>query len=172
MEWKNTKKILDDFGKQFIEAYRQGLINKEANASGELNNSLNYDIAIEDRHISLSIELAEYWKYLEYGCKGKEDSYPEAYYNAHFPPVAAIEEWIKVKPVLPQPHNGKLPTTRQLAYMIARSISLHGVEPRFIFRDAGESVWEQLKDALADAISRDVEDNVNEIFKVFDFRVK
>lgn len=170
MEWKNTKLILDEFGKQFIDAYRSGLDEKNANASRDLYNSLNFEIKIGEQSISLDILLNDYWKYLEYGCKGTETSYPEAYYPAHFPPTSAIEEWIRIKPVIPDQRNGKLPTQKQLAFLIARSIYNQGIEPRFIFRDAGESIWEQLKDALDEAIEKDVESNIKEINKIFDFR--
>lgn len=171
MEWENTKLILDEFGKQFIDAYRSGLDAKNANASRDLYNSLNFEIKIGERNISLDILLNDYWKYLEYGCKGTETSYPEAYYPAHFPPTSAIEEWIKIKPVIPEKREGeKLPTQKQLAFLIARSIYNQGIEPRFIFRDAGDTVWEQLKDALEEAITKDVKNNIKEVFKIFDFR--
>lgn len=170
MEWENTKLILDEFGKQFIDAYRSGLDEKDANASRDLYNSLNFEIKLGEQSISLDILLNDYWKYLEYGCKGEETSYPEAYYPAHFPPTSAIEEWIRIKPVIPDQRNGKLPTQKQLAFLIARSINEKGIEPRFIFRDAGESVWGQLKDALEDAITKDVKNNIREVFKIFDFR--
>lgn len=170
MEWKNTKLILDTFGKQFIDAYRAGLDEKNANASRDLYNSLNFEIKIGEQSISLDILLNDYWKYLEYGCKGEKTSYPEAYYPAHYPPVKAIEEWIRIKPVIPEQKNGKLPTQKQLAYMIVNSIHNQGIKPRFIFRDAGESIWEQLKDALDEAIEKDVENNIKEINKIFDFR--
>ena len=163
MEWKNTKLILDEFGKQFIDAYRSGLDAKNANASKNLYNSLNFEVKIGKQSINLDILLNDYWKYLEYGCKGTETSYPEAYYPAHFPPTSAIEEWIKIKPVIPEQRNGKLPTQKQLAYLISRSIYQKGIEPRFIFRDAVDDVWEQLKDALNEAIEKDVENNIKEI---------
>ncbi|MEE1239911.1 MAG: hypothetical protein UHO61_08310 [Acutalibacteraceae bacterium] len=163
MEWKNTKLILDEFGKQFIDAYRAGLDKKNANASKDLYNSLNFEVKIGKQSISLDILLNDYWKYLEYGCKGTETSYPDAYYPAHFPPTKAIEEWIKIKPVTPVQKNGKLPTQKQLAFLIARSINKKGIEPRFIFRDAVDDIWEQLKDALNEAIEKDVENNIKEI---------
>ena len=163
MEWKNTKLVLDEFGKQFIDAYRSGLDAKNANASRDLYNSLNFEVKIGKQSISLDILLNDYWKYLEYGCKGTETSYPDAYYPAHFPPTKAIEEWIKIKPVIPEQRNGKLPTQKQLAFLIARSINKKGIEPRFIFRDAVDDIWEQLKDALNEAIEKDVENNIKEI---------
>lgn len=163
MEWKNTKLVLDTFGKQFIDAYRSGLDAKNANASKGLYNSLNFEVKIGKQSINLDILLNDYWKYLEYGCKGTETSYPDAYYPAHFPPTKAIEEWIKIKPVIPEQRNGKLPTQKQLAFLIARSINKKGIEPRFIFRDAVDDIWEQLKDALNEAIEKDVENNIKEI---------
>ena len=170
--WENTQKVLKDFGIAFIERYRNGLNEKEANATGNLTNSLNYEINVGEKRIALSIELAEYWRYLEYGSKGEKTSYPEAYYAAHFPPPSEIEKWIIAKPVIPEPRKGKLPTTKQLSYMIANSIYNKGVEPRFIFRDSAEDVWKIFEGELREAISEDVRNDVTEVFKIFDFRKK
>lgn len=41
----------------------------------------------------------------------------------HFPPVNKIEEWIRIKPIIPDSRNGKVPTTKQLAFMIQSSIA-------------------------------------------------
>ena len=61
--------------------------------------------------------LEEHWKYLENGTR------------THFPPINAIEQWITVKRIVPRPYNGKVPTTRQLAFLIARGISKNGTKP-------------------------------------------
>ena len=63
------------------------------------------------------MSFADYWKWAEYGRKpGK------------FPPIEKIKEWIKVKPILPRPTDGKLPTENQLAFLIARKIATKGTK--------------------------------------------
>jgi hypothetical protein len=89
------------------------------NASGDLSNSIKGIVKQNGKYIVISIQLQDYWKYVEYGTK------------PHFPPLDAIKKWISVKPVLPRPlKNGKLPTTNQLAYLIGRKISKVGTKAK------------------------------------------
>ena len=60
--------------------------------------------------------LQDYWKYVEYGRK-----------PGTFPNVGKIQEWIKIKPVIPRPlTNGIVPTEKQLSFLIGRSIKEKG----------------------------------------------
>lgn len=52
-----------------------------------------------------------YWEYVEFGTP------------PHHPPIKEIEKWIRVKPIIPDSRTGKIPDTRQLAFMIATSIA-------------------------------------------------
>lgn len=101
---------------QFVSELKNALTG--TNASGTLSNSITGLVKQNDKYITISIQLEDYWKYIEYGSK------------PHFPPIDKIREWIKVKPVLPQPINGKLPTENQLAYLISRKISKVGTKPK------------------------------------------
>lgn len=101
---------------QFVSELKNALTG--TNASGTLSNSITGLVKQDDKYINISIQLEDYWKYIEYGSK------------PHFPPIDKIREWIKVKPVLPQPINGKLPTENQLAYLISRKISKVGTKPK------------------------------------------
>lgn len=106
----SINQIVDDF----MYAYASNILDSDHNSSGSLIMNMNKRIKWDGRYFSVSISLPKHWKYLEYGTK------------PHFPPVKAILKWITVKPVLPRPYNGKLPTDKQLAYMIARKISIDG----------------------------------------------
>jgi hypothetical protein len=64
----------------------------------------------------ISFDLDAYWKYVEYGTK------------PHFPPIRAIEDWIRIKKIIPNSRNGKIPNTKQLAFAIAKSISKKGTK--------------------------------------------
>lgn len=105
--------------KQFIETLRSNL--SQHNASGKLSDSLKYTIKFNGKIFSVSLRAESYLKYLEHGTK------------PHWPPVDAIREWIRVKPVLPRPlPNGKLPTREQLAFLIGRKISKYGTRPTHV----------------------------------------
>lgn len=92
--------------------YRRNL--GPSNATGNLSNFQTI-IEVNDTTFSVIFELEDYWKYVEYGRRpGKR------------PPINVIEEWIRVKPVIPNAINGQIPDTKQLAYLIARKIGRDG----------------------------------------------
>lgn len=103
---------------QFIQAVRDDLKQQNINASSKLSQSLKSVVKQKGKWIEISISLEDYWKYIEYGTR------------PHFPPIQAIRKWIDVKPVLPRPMKGKLPTRDQLAFLIARKISKVGTRPK------------------------------------------
>ena len=103
---------------QFIQAVREDLAQQNINASSKLSKSLKSIVKQNGKWIEISISLEDYWKYVEYGTR------------PHFPPIQAIRKWIDVKPVLPRPMKGKLPTRDQLAFLIARKISRVGTRPK------------------------------------------
>lgn len=114
LDLTGLKSIVDTF----INSYKSTLENKGKRATGNLMNSIKGKVKISGKYIIVSLNLEDYWKYVEYGRKpGK------------FPPVNKIREWIRVKPILPQPSSGRLPTVNQLAFLIGRSIARNGIKP-------------------------------------------
>lgn len=104
---------------EFAEGVKKTLQNNGSNASGDLSKSIKGIVKMDGKYLTVSLSMADYWKYIEYGTK------------PHFPPVDKIKSWITVKPVLPRPlANGKLPTENQLAFLIARKISRVGTKPK------------------------------------------
>ena len=83
MEWENTKLILDEFGKQFIDAYRAGLDAKNGNASRDLYNSLLNTLSTDkaDRYFILK----DFYSYAE-----AQKKVEKAYRNSDWWAEAAI----------------------------------------------------------------------------------
>ena len=123
-EFPNLTRVLNDYANSLVDNYRNALSTDGINASSELSNSVKYIIEKDNGKFEVNLELADYWKYVENGRRAGK-----------MPPISAIEKWIEIKPVLPRPYNGKLPTTKQLAFLIARSIGENGIEPKHILGD-------------------------------------
>ena len=120
---------------------------------------MSYHVNLGTNVYAVDISLLEYWKYIENGTR------------PHFPPVSAIREWIRVKPVIPRPfENGKLPTESQLAFLIARKISRVGTEGINDFQRANDEVFARMEMSLAEAVTEDLQRQVSVIFKDFNTR--
>lgn len=152
MEFTNVVQFLNDFGKELADKYKRNLVNDDAIDTSKLLNSIKYIFNNNNTSFEISMEMAEYWKYVESGRK-----------SGKFPPISAIREWVKVKPVIPRPYNGKLPTENQLAFLIARSISNKGIRPRPIFNDSLDDVMRDFENGLEDAFTKDVENEMDKI---------
>lgn len=129
--------------------YASAIIDKDHSASGNL--VLKSDTIIKWNKGSFTVDfvLQDYWKYLEYGTK------------PHFPPMNKIEEWIRVKPVVPYAIDGRVPTTKQLAYLISRKISEVGTQPTHLLEetlDSNEELIDKLCDLIMDKIIEQLDD--------------
>lgn len=158
-EFPKVAEVLERYGAEFIELYKLNLVQSGRPASGKLAESLSYHVSLGTNVYAVDISLLEYWKYIENGTR------------PHFPPVSAIREWIRVKPVIPRPfENGKLPTESQLAFLIARKISRVGTEGINDFERANDEVFARMEMSLAEAVTEDLQRQVSVIFKDFNAR--
>ena len=116
LELTTIKKITDDF----VVELKNKLKANDSYASGDLVNSIRGIVKQNGKYVVISIQLEDYWQYVENGRKAGK-----------YPPINAIKNWISVKPVLPRPlKSGKLPTQNQLAFLIARKISRVGTKAK------------------------------------------
>ena len=156
MEWKNLKEALDAYGQVLEDEYREQIADKNTFASGRLFDSVKHIVQVNDTAIELSLELEDYWKWVEDGrAPGK------------FPPLDKIEEWIRVKPVAPYPDSkGKVPSNEQLAFLIGRKIAQEGTEGKHLLEDAMESTrdWMEL---IEEGIDKDVKEQLDEVLNLF-----
>lgn len=106
---------IDKIAKGFVDEYKKAVVDGAHSSSGNLVRTAKEIVEWGDDKLLVSVELPDYADILEDGRK------------AGWPPISAIEKWIEVKPVLPRPDkNGKLPTMKQLAFLIARNMAKVG----------------------------------------------
>jgi len=158
-QFPKVAEVLERYGAEFIELYKLNLVESGRPASGKLAASLSYKVVLNERTFAVDISLLDYWKYIENGTR------------PHFPPISAIRDWIRVKPVLPRPFsNGKLPTESQLAFLIARKISRVGTEGTNDFERANKELFDRMQMSIAEAVTEDLQRQVSAIFTEFGLR--
>ena len=125
---------------ELLERYKQSIKNSGHYA--------RYITKWDGRYFELIFNLQDYWKYLENGTK------------PHFPPTDKIEQWIRIKHIVPQSMNGIVPTTKQLAYLIARSISVKGTKPTKLLQKTIDGA-DNLISALVSKIQNQLEKEID-----------
>ena len=157
----NLVKVLDAYGKTLVENYRQGLESGDHIATGNLYRSVRSEVTYEGQSFLVEFRMPEYGEYLEQGTK------------PHFPPLDAIENWVRVKRIAPRRDDqGRLPTERQLAFLIARKISEDGTERTGIYETANALTLNEFNARIDDAIQKDLELNLEDIIKILNQKGK
>lgn len=140
----------------FAAALKDRLASDGSNATGTLANSIKDIVKFDGKYLSVSIQLEDYWKYLENGRKAGK-----------FPPVDKVKEWIRIKPVIPYSKgNNKLPNENQLSFLIGRKIS-KGTSPNpFLaptIKDFG--LVDKLYSAIQSMLTNEINEVINEELK-------
>lgn len=139
---------------KIVELYRNELHNQGINASSTLSNSITSTIDVNDTKLVISFNLEPYWRYVEYGRRpGK------------MPPIDKISQWIRIKPVIPDPINGRIPDTRSLAFLIARKIGREGIPGRkpltkVMYSDKVENLIEEIRSIVMTQLKQELMDEL------------
>lgn len=153
IEFKNLQAVLEELGKAIKLRYQENLIQSDRKASYNLIQSVQYNTVINGQELAIDLELADYWKYVE------DDTRP------HWPPVDKILEWVRIKPVLPTPlSNGKLPTEKQLAFLISRKISEVGTTGSHDLERTLEEIDQEWDERIIEALDADIMNQFDQIF--------
>lgn len=157
LTFPNLRRALEEYGYQVAEKYKANLTwNERETIPNSLINSVKSILSVKGQTFEVQLELNDYWKYVEW------DTRP------HFPPLDAMLEYVRIKPVIAEERNGITPTESQLAFLIGRAISRNGTKGTHDLRDAvqelSESEWYS---RIMDALSLDIEEQADIIITQF-----
>lgn len=144
-----TIEVLNEYAQAWANAYKAELIAEGKRATGDLIRSVSGEVVIENDVYSAVLNVAEYYKYVEWGRRK----------GGKMPPVSAILKWVQVKPIIARPNTltGLVPTQEQLAYAIAKSIQQNGIEPTYALRETNNATFNAFEQRLKDALTADLE---------------
>lgn len=159
---------LFDISQKIVELYRQNLAQSGMRKEGALYN-FKWNVNFDGQDFELIFRLPKEWYFVEYGRKP----------SMKMPPVNAIMQWIEVRKIVPQARNGKVPTTKSLAFAIAKKIQKegfyspnhHGLKPLERTFQQGRSIIQELCDEMSKLLMKEVKEDVVKIFdglKTFD----
>ena len=154
MDLTELHQVLQDYAKDIQDRYKDSLANNGHIASQKLINSIKTEVVVGEQFYEVTMSLEEYWKYVEYDTK------------PHFPPPDALLKWIEVKPVIPRPgKNGRIPTLKQLAFLIGRHINTFGTTGTHDLQQTKDDIFAWYKDKIAAALGRDIANYIRKIVR-------
>lgn len=147
------QQVLKDYARDASEIYKYQISLGGKNASRKLIDNVRSQVIVNGRGYEVTLTLQHYWKYIEAGRKpGK------------FPPVGAILNWIQVKPIIPRPDaNGRIPSPKQLAYLIGRKIEQEGIKPFPALKTTQEELDRIYHEKLSIALGHDVSNYIRKV---------
>lgn len=156
IKFDNLQSVLAEFGNALCERYKEKLTQDNRIASGKLISSVNSKVVVNNNEFIVELSLEDWWKYIEYGTR------------PHMPPVNKILEWVTVKQILPTPMaNGKLPTEKQLAWMIAKKIERVGTEGTPNLTNSIDEMVSTYEIKIEEALDQDILGCLDEILTFF-----
>lgn len=161
LQLNHVKQCLDEYRKDLEYIYKRKLNEAGKEATDKLIQTLNAEIQFNGLTMKVVLNIQDYWRYVEEGRKpGK------------FPPIVKIQEWIEQKNILPRQENGKLPTTKSLAFLISRKIADEGIEPGKQLEETMAELNKEYEQKFQDALQEDFNDyslqileKINNMFK-------
>ena len=153
----NLRAVLEEYGKAVAEQYKANLKRDGRPASHKLEQSIHTHVDVDGQDFVVRMDLEEYWKYIEYGTRGRLTGNP----SRKFPPLKAIEDWIDVKPGLPKPST--IPQKKSLAFLIGRKIRDFGTQGRADLTEAKMEVTEQWRERIEAALQHDMYNYIRKV---------
>lgn len=151
-------KEIRDICTQICDIYRNKMDQAGYDKNGELYNFKEI-VEYKGNLFEVTFDLPSYFPFAEYGRRpGK------------MPPVNKILQWIEFKHLVPRSNNGRVPTTRQLAFAISKHIALHGTEGKHLFEKTLDDpnldkLADNLVELMADQFEKEIEKEIQNIVK-------
>ena len=124
-----------------------------------LVDTITTKVTVDGKSFTASLNMNAYWEYLEYGTG------PERGRDRYWPNSSAIARWVEIKPVIPRPDgNGRIPTPKQLTYLIGRKIYENGTKGTHDFEKTQDQVLPAYYERIGQALSEDIGDYIRAVF--------
>jgi hypothetical protein len=167
---ENVQRTLEEFGQSVIDRAKSNLKKGgkygSHNTSNKLTNSLAFKLKESKRSIAFDFYAEDYWKFLDYGVKGKVSSSkaPQSPYKFGSGTGkkgglrASIDKWVVRKGLAgTRDKQGRFMTRKQMVSMISRSIYLKGTPETKFFREAFETEYQSLDENIVEKYGLDLE---------------
>lgn len=169
-EFPELAKVLQDLADDIRDNYKEHLEFNDRYTRDtpdgyqkRLIDSVTTQVVAGDQAFEVTMSLNEYWKYVEEGVRGAKNS-TSPYRNPGWKAFPHIMRWIQIKPVLPRPNSsGKLPSPKQLGYLITRAIVNNGTQGTHDLEKVKDGVIPWYRERISEALGHDMEHYIKKI---------
>ena len=152
---KEIEQILYQVAMDVALDYQAELNALNVNATGNLQN-VDFDVEVNGGTYKIYLILQDYWKFVEHGRL-----------PGSFPNIGKLQQWIQIKQILPRPMaNGKLPTEKQLTFMIGKSIKENGIQPKPALDNTlqkNNNMLTKVKEAVSKSLDKEIKQMLKEL---------
>ena len=152
---KEIEQILYQVAMDVALDYQAELNALNVNATGNLQN-VDFDVEVNGGTYKIYLILQDYWKFVEHGRL-----------PGSFPNIGKLQQWIQIKQILPRPMaNGKLPTEKQLTYIIGNSIKEKGIQPKPALDNTlqkNNNMLTKVKEAVSKSLDKEIKQMLKEL---------
>jgi hypothetical protein len=144
---ENTRLALNKFGKYLVAESRKNLTKKKKNVTGNLYQSLAYEITTGPNSLDFDFLMAEYGEWVDKGRKAGK-----------MPPFGAIYAWTARRRLQFKDNSGKFLSYAETARKVMIKIKAKGIEPSNFYSRPFQLGFEKLPTEIQEAYGLDVED--------------
>jgi hypothetical protein len=144
---ENTRLALNKFGKYLVAESRKNLTKKKKNVTGNLYQSLAYEITAGPNSLDFDFLMAEYGEWVDKGRKAGK-----------MPPFGAIYAWTARRRLQFKDNSGKFLSYAETARKVMIKIKAKGIEPSNFYSRPFQLGFEKLPTEIQEAYGLDVED--------------
>ena len=143
-------KVLSEYKIRFEELIKRKIMDEDMVATGNLLASISTEVILDGVVYKVVLNSLKYIQYLEYGTR------------PHFPPSEPILNWVRAKRLPTAEYTGdkKLPTEKQLTYLVQRKIGLEGTDARPIIATTVEELNNEYIPRLIEALKQDIYNSI------------
>lgn len=161
-----TQDALNKFAKYVVSQSKANLTRSKKNASGNLRNSIGYDLKVNPNSFELEFIMAEYGMFVDEGVQGSKSSYLESR-NSRFEfsgrfktiPTKSIDKWVVRRGIKgARDEKGRFIKRDSLKYLIAKSIYEKGIKASLFFTKPFEKAFDNLPKEIVEAYALDIDE--------------
>ena len=150
MNYPELKKVLDELSEWFEDKYKKDISNGKPNRNGNifptskpgqtLHDSVKCSVETTQSGYRVNFKAEDYWIFVESGRKAGKGVPPNI-----------LESWVIDRNIQFGGYN-----TKQMTYLINRSIKQHGIKAKPFFQDSYDDVEDEWYQKIIDALKIDL----------------